>query len=429
MFRRILLWFGGMLVFSFAAFLLTSLWLSPFTRRREDIMRLVVAYQFGEAVHAYETGGRPALEAVIARLDRDFPAKHHLLNSDGRDLATGKDLSGLAQQARAFMRFQMPPPKRLLIRRVAEGGKYTFLIESQVQADPWADLAVYGWIVLVIVLLCYALAWTLARPIRVLREAVARFGRGDLAARAHMRRHDELGDLARAFDRMADRIETLLTAERRLLQDVSHELRSPLTRLRFALELARTSPDPRAALDRVEKEVARLSMLVGELLQVTRAEGDPAARNTAAIDLRPFVEALAEDCRIESEARGCTIRVAGPEHLNWEGDRELLHRAVENVLRNAVRHAPADSNIEIDLADERDHVSVRIRDYGPGVPDADLTHIFRPFFRVEEDRSRNGAGGVGLGLAIAERAVRIHHGEIRAANMNPGLMIELRLPR
>jgi two-component system sensor histidine kinase CpxA len=141
------------------------------------------------------------------------------------------------------------------------------------------------------------------------------------------------------------------------------------------------------------------------------------------------VESLAEDCGIEAEARGCTIRVFAGEDIVWSGDRELLHRAVENVLRNAVRHAPPGTNIDVELANERDHVALRIRDYGSGVPEEYLSQIFRPFFRVEEDRNRNGAGGVGLGLAIAERAVRIHHGEIRAENMNPGLMVELRLPR
>jgi two-component system sensor histidine kinase CpxA len=395
------------------------------------MLRRVVNYQFAEVVAAYESGGPTAAAEILARLDREFPMRHYLLDKQGRDLVTGEDRSAMVAQAHQQPRFRFPPPRHFLIRRVAEGGKYTFLIQSEMhaQADPLSDVIVYGWIVLVIVLLCYALAWTLARPIHNLRQVVVRFGQGDLASRARLKRKDELGDLARAFDRMADRMETLLTAERRLLQDVSHELRSPLARLRFALELARASPEPQAAFERVYKEVDRLSTLVGELLQMTRAEGDPGARNTATINLQPFVESLAEDCGIEAEARGCTIRVFAGEDIVWSGDRELLHRAVENVLRNAVRHAPPGTNIDVELANERDHVALRIRDYGSGVPEEYLSQIFRPFFRVEEDRNRNGAGGVGLGLAIAERAVRIHHGEIRAENMNPGLMVELRLPR
>ena len=197
--------------------------------------------------------------------------------------------------------------------------------------------------------MCYVLAWSLAKPVRALSETVVRFGQGDLGSRTNSTRRDELGDLARAFDRMADRIQTLLTAERRLLQDVSHELRSPLARLRFAAELAKSSPDPQAAFARVNKEIDRLATLVGELLQVTRAEGDPEARNVSAIDLGEFLKSIVEDCTIEAEAKGCRIDLLATDHIVWNGDRELLHRAVENVLRNAIHHAPSGTTIEVDL--------------------------------------------------------------------------------
>jgi len=179
----------------------------------------------------------------------------------------------------------------------------------------------YGWIVVVIVLLTYVLALTLVRPVRQLHDVVVRFGQGDLSSRVRSRRKDELGELAHAFDRMADRIETLLTAERRLLQDVSHELRSPLARLRFALELSRSNPDSEAALARVDKEVDRLSTLVGELLDVTRAEGDPTARNLSAVDLAGLPQSVVDDCRIEAHAHDCEIQLNAPESLPWTGDR------------------------------------------------------------------------------------------------------------
>jgi two-component system sensor histidine kinase CpxA len=179
----------------------------------------------------------------------------------------------------------------------------------------------------------------------------------------------------------------------------------------------------------VEKEVERLSVLVNELLQVTRAEGDPHSRNVSPIDLREFLSVLVEDCRIEAAARDCTIDLAIRDSVIWQGDPELLHRAVENVLRNAIHHAPEGSEIEVDLLANGQNVTIRVRDRGPGVPEGQLTEIFRPFYRVEEDRSRQNGGGVGLGLSIAERAVRVHHGEIRATNAQPGLSVELKLPR
>lgn len=243
MFRRILLWFGGMLVFSFAAFILTT-WLTAIRPPgRKPMMRRLFAYQFQEAIRVWEQGGAESLRPFLQRLDAGFPARHHLTDSGRRDLADGQDRSNALRRASDTPAFRIARPLNVLMKRVSPDGRYAFLTENEFQPpDPWANIAVYGWIVLIIVLLCYALAWTLARPIRRLRETVARFGAGDLHTHTRSKRRDELGDLERSFDQMADRIETLLNAERRLLQDISHELRSPLARLRFALELAHGAP-------------------------------------------------------------------------------------------------------------------------------------------------------------------------------------------
>ena len=278
-------------------------------------------------------------------------------------------------------------------------------------------IAVLGWI----------LAAHLAVPLRRLRRLVDRFGHGDLGARANSTRKDEIGELSRSFDEMAGRIQTLLSAERRLLQDVSHELRSPLTRLDVAVDLAATSDDPREFLGRIKRDVGRLTVLVNELLQLTRAEGDPSAHHLEGMRLDELVESLIEDCRMEAGAKGCRLICSGVEECTVLGEPELLRRAVENVMRNAIRHAPEGSAVEIGLRRDGGMAVIVVRDSGPGVPEDVLDAIFEPFFRVEGDRSR-ASGGVGLGLAIARRAVDLCRGRISAQNACPGLVVKIELP-
>jgi signal transduction histidine kinase len=426
MFRKILLWTLGLLIFSLVAYVAASYWLMPTAQLRHELGRRIIDFQMNEAVHAYQTSGPRGLAELLGRLDEQFPGRHHLLDSAGRDLSTGRDQSALVREAEERPTFHLLPPKRFLIKRRSPTGGYIFLIEARVNIDPWSDLIVYGWIVVVVVLSSYALAWVLARPVRALRDTMIRFGHGELAARFASSRRDEIGDLGRSFNEMAERIETLLTAERRLLQDVSHELRSPLTRLRFALALAKSAPDPTAALAQVEKEVTRLSGLVDELLQMTRAEGDPGARNFSAVELSSLLRSIVEDGRVEAEAHECEIRLAVKDEITLQGDQELLRRGVENVLRNAIYYTAPGTAIDVACFREDSQAVVQVRDQGPGIPEEALKDVFRPFFRVGEDRNPD-TGGIGLGLAIADRAVRLHHGEIQARNMNPGLLVEIRL--
>ena len=240
-------------------------------------------------------------------------------------------------------------------------------------------------------------------------------------------RADELGELARTFDRMAERLQTLLAAERRLLLDISHELRSPLARLSVASELALSQEHREAALNQIQKESERMNTLVGQLLQVTRAEGDPAALRLEPVRVDELLRELIEDCSIEARARPCSLALEAPVPVTVEGDPELLRRAVENVVRNGIRFAPADSQVEITSAMAGARLTIRVRDYGPGVPEEELSSIFDPFYRVQADRSR-ASGGVGLGLAIARRAVELHKGRLQARNANPGLTVEIELP-
>jgi len=377
--------------------------------------------------HAYDTGGPDQLAIQLRRLDGYLPGEHLLTDECGRDLASGADRSDLLKRG------HVPPgPPRLADGRMIfvappHDSRYRFI--SIVK--PWFDrpniLPYYGAIVLVIALMGWILAAHLAAPLRRLRRLVDQFGRGDLTARAHSTRKDEIGELSRSFDEMAGRIETLLSAERRLLQDVSHELRSPLTRLDVAVDLASTSDDPGEFLGRIKRDIGRLSVLVNELLQLTRAEGDPTAHNLEPVQLDLLLEGLIEDCEMEASAKSCGIECEPMPALEMMGEPELLRRAVENVVRNAVRHAPEGTTVEIALHSAGDVARLSVRDHGPGVPDELLSTIFEPFFRVERDRSR-ASGGIGLGLAIARRAVDLHRGRISARNAHPGLVVNIELP-
>jgi two-component system sensor histidine kinase CpxA len=291
----------------------------------------------------------------------------------------------------------------------------------------WFLLPEHAFVMAAGVLLCYWLALYLTSPVRKLEKAVERFGRGDLSARVGSNRGDELGQLARTFDRMAGRIETLLTAERRLLLDISHELRSPLARLGVAVELARSGDDANSALNRIQKESDRLNALVGQLLQVTRAEGDPSSLRRAPLRLDELVQQLVEDSSIEAAAHGCELKYEKREAVTVAGDPELLGRAVENVIRNAIRYAPRETAVEVSVARNNGKAVVAVRDQGSGVPEEALPRLFDAFYRVEGDRDR-ASGGTGLGLSIARRAIELHQGSIRARNARPGLEVEMELP-
>jgi len=226
---------------------------------------------------------------------------------------------------------------------------------------------------------------------------------------------------------MAGRIQTLLAAERRLLLDISHELRSPLARLSVAVELARSGEASGLPLDRIQKEADRLNALIGQMLEVTRLEGDPAHRRQERVQLDDLVGGLVDDCSIEARARGCSLTLNRGARVSVDGDSELLRRAIENVVRNAIRYAPRETSVEVALENGGSRARVRVRDYGPGVPEDALPRLFDPFYRVDSDRNR-GSGGVGLGLSIARRAVELHQGTLKASNAAPGLLVEIELP-
>jgi two-component system sensor histidine kinase CpxA len=228
---------------------------------------------------------------------------------------------------------------------------------------------------------------------------------------------------------MAERIESLIEAQRRLLGDISHELRSPLARLSVALGLARRQAGDRAAssLDRMEREAERLNDLIGQLLSLSRLESGAERIDSHKIDLARLVREVAEDADFEARSRNRSVRILSVDECSVEGNHRLLASAIENVVRNAARHTAEGTQVEISLRCN-DRARIVVRDHGEGVPESMLGNIFRPFYRVEDARDRQ-SGGSGLGLAITERAVRLHGGEVRAENAEGGgLIIEISLP-
>jgi two-component system sensor histidine kinase CpxA len=429
LFAKILLWFW----FTLAITVVGSAFISAMIVNRsaageQSPAARLVALQLAEARSAYETGGRPGLELFLEQIQKIYGAQGILTDEDGRDLLTNEDRGDLLRRARRRASFPIMRSAENMLARASDDGRYWFFfIVPRERPGIWFISPDHLFIMGIAVLLCYWLALHLTSPVRSLQKAVESFGRGDLTARVGSTRRDELGQLARTFDRMAERIETLLAAERRLLLDISHELRSPLARLGVAVELARTGDDLEPNLNRIQKESDRLNSLVGQLLQVTRAEGDPNSLRQNPVRLDVLVEQLVEDSAIEASARGCSLEYKKHEPVTVQGDPELLRRAVENVIRNAIRHSPKEQPVEVSLARNNGRVLVDVRDYGTGVPEEALPRLFDPFYRVETDRGRN-SGGIGLGLSIARRAIELHKGKIRAKNASPGLEVELDLP-
>jgi two-component system sensor histidine kinase CpxA len=382
------------------------------------------------ASEAYESGGPRQLRIYVDRLRRYVAGQHFLTDGRGVDLLTSDDrfamLADAVPEGGRPRHFGGP---MVMMARSADG-RYCWI--SKMDPPPMDIgnyLPYYALILGAVALLCWFLAMTIVSPLRVLKRTVDRFGAGDLTVRVNSRRRDEIGELSQAFDRMAERIGTLLSAERRLLQDISHELRTPLARLSFAAELVRTADDPEAAVARLKKEIQRLGDLLSTVLQVTRAEGDPQAAVFEDLRLDELLAEVVEDCRVEADARGCALVLECNQDAPIGGDRELLRRALENVIRNAIRYAPAESTVKVELTAKTaaDTARISVRDYGPGVPEDALTKIFQPFFRVDDARE-SSTGGVGLGLAIAMRAVGLHRGSIVARNAHPGLQVSIELP-
>ena len=275
------------------------------------------------------------------------------------------------------------------------------------------------------------LAWYFARPIRNLRTAFDAVANGKLDTRIGFSmggRHDELADLGQDFDRMASRLQGLMEVQRRLLHDVSHELRSPLARLQAATDLMQQQPERAAEfISRLERDTGRIDALVGELLMLARVDSGMAGRVDEVVDMHELIQHIANDARFEAKSKQCTVDINLPEYVLVKGSQELLFRAFENVIRNAVLHSPSGKRVDVSvkLVASRQWF-ITVTDEGVGVPPSELEAIFQPFFRSKTGKNNSGYG---LGLAITQRVIQAHGGTVTAANRaEGGLAVTITLP-
>jgi signal transduction histidine kinase len=273
--------------------------------------------------------------------------------------------------------------------------------------------------------ICYLLTRYLTRPVLRLRGAARQLAEGDLTARANdpRPRRDEIGELVRDFNFMAGRIEGLVTSQRQLISDISHELRSPLARVNATLGLARQRLGDDALFDRIERDIGRLNEMIGRLLTLARLDMTAASPEMRRTDLHALVSDIVADAQWEANERKCRVDLESHGECTLEVNPDLLRSAAENVIRNAIRYTAPGTAVEVYLEchhrDDGGAALIRVLDRGPGVPAAELSNIFRPFYRVANARDRD-SGGVGLGLAIAERVAHVHGGSIRADNRADG---------
>jgi len=401
-----------------------------------------------EAVNAYQTGGEHGAHEYLDTIWHTEHTRLFLFDASGKELS-GRHVPPWIEDSRRGASFnhgwlQGLMPER--IKRFAltlDGKRYTLVMElppgPRLFFGPH-DIPGLGIAIAVLSsgLICYLLARSLTSPVTRLRQAAQSLAAGDLTARtgapAGGGPRGEMVELMRDFDLMAERLETLLESQSRLLKDVSHELRSPLARLSVALGLARqrATPDIEAQLNRIELESDRLNQLIQRLLTISRLESGADGIHKQSLSLRELVEQVARDAEYESAGRPCEVVAPGDDQFTVEADADLLRSAIENVVRNATRYTADGTAVNVRLAREAgangEDIVVRVSDSGPGVPDEALARIFEPFYRLDDARNRQ-TGGAGLGLSIADRAIRLHGGQLRASNRKEGgLEVEMRIP-
>ncbi len=446
LFLRIFLsfWLAQALIITAAVLLTLAL------RPRSGTWESLRATALNDAVTAYEQGGDAVLRKYFEELDATQHVRAYLFNEEGTELSHRTPPDWAIRVAAGGPRisrdgFMIPAPPVQRDSRSSSDGLHRYTIVMGLPPGPRVFFGPRGmpwrWLMIAVIctgLVCYGLSWYLTKPIVRLRTATRQLAAGDLAARSGAPasgRRDEVAGLMRDFDAMAERLETLVKAQSRLLNDISHELRSPLARLNVALGLARLREGVENAdmLDRIELEASRLNELISRILTLARLEDGEQRVPQTPVALDEIVASVSEDAEFEAQARHCHVRAMMADG-DWKvrGNASLLHSAVENVVRNAIRYTQEGTTVDVDLssveAPNGREAVLRVSDLGPGVPSDALEKLFEPFYRLDDSRGRL-TGGAGLGLAITERAVRFHGGRVSASNRpEGGLLVEIRLP-
>jgi len=396
------------------------------------------------AVDLYTHGGKPALEKYLDSIDRSAGIRATLLDPSENDLL-GR---GIPPNARRVYDAARVAGKSRFHARLhwtgasvvsAPEGYYYFVAEVRpvpgLAAEPSVRAALLKLAVAILTagFLSLLLARHFAKPIRTLQTAANRLADGDLSVRAAPslpNRQDELSDLAQDFDRMAARIQSLIHTRQELLGDISHELRSPLTRMNVALELVRRGNN--SGLPRMQEEIEKLEALISQILILTRIDLCKKQKVDQTIELLPLIQSIVQDANFEGAPQGKNVVISRAVGCSVIGDAALLRSCIENVVRNAVRYAPAQTSIETRLQlvpdGRQSSAKISVRDHGLGVPEESIAKMCEPFFRVSESRDRD-SGGSGLGLAIAQRVATLHGGAIRVENAaGGGLEATITLP-
>jgi signal transduction histidine kinase len=446
LFLKIFIWFWlGMIVANVALFLSVAATRPERSNRPWRDLSLVGS-SAQKSAETYDRQGQGALAGYLDEFEKNNGISSVLLNDHGTELsgrpvpAGWQELANRAAKT-GITQFNVSSTALVVAQQVVTPQDHHYVFVSHIVRTPFSvSLQTQGFRLLAVLLtgglFCYGLASYLTTPIRKLRGTTHEFADGNLGARAAVKlvkRGDEIGQLGGDFNTMAERLQSMVAAQHRLLGDISHELRSPLARMSVALELARNraGADAKGALDRIEHEAETLNEMIGHLLKLTRLESGTDGLRRTEVDLAQLVREVADDADFEARSRNRSVHVVSCDECSTSGTEELLRSAVENVVRNAVRYTAEGTEVEVALrrhngADNSAVISVR--DHGQGVPEEAMEKIFHPFYRTEDARDRE-SGGSGLGLAIASRAVRLHGGHVQAVNAaTGGLEVTISLP-
>ena len=394
-----------------------------------------------KAADIFEANGPAELTAWLRYIDQEFDVKGFMLDSKRRPIS-------LANLPKNWLQFALPLTQNRLSERHLRGFQpyrissssnriYTFVAhrDNRGPYPAWLKhlpiLQVLTALVIVALLTAFV-TWRITDPLRKLKQATDSFARGNLDTRLTNlvgARKDEIGEVGIAFNHMAERISLLVSNQQRLFRDISHELRTPLARQQIAIELlARKMPDTEhQSLHRIEREIERMNALIDQVLSLLRLEQQDQSPADETYDLGALLQKLTQDAQFEAQSKH-QVLLQQPPHILLTGQPELVSRAVENILRNAIRYTSADGRVFLQVEKHKDNIVIRIEDEGEGVPDNSLKRLFEPFYRVETSRNQQ-SGGYGVGMAIADQAIRAQGGTIEASNRpTGGLRVDINLP-